>query len=216
MNQTSITTLFLDIGGVLATNGWDRGMRRRAAEKFNLDQEDMNERHHLTFDTYEEGRITLDEYLARVVFYRPRTFGPEAFKTFMFAQSQPYPVMMDLVRVLKARYGLRAIAVSNEGRELTEYRIQALDLASVIDFFLCSAFVHCRKPDAAIYHMALDLAQVRPDQVVYMDDRAMFVEVARSLGMRGIHHTSLESTRASLAEWGLSVTRVPTPQAVGR
>ena len=32
-----ITTLFLDIGGVLLTNGWDRKARRRAAETFHFD-----------------------------------------------------------------------------------------------------------------------------------------------------------------------------------
>ena len=66
-NLTSITTLFTDIGNVLLTNGWDRQMRRRAAEKFGLDYEEMNERHHLTFDTYEEGKLSLEEYLDRLV-----------------------------------------------------------------------------------------------------------------------------------------------------
>ena len=62
MTQHSpITTLFLDIGGVLLTNGWDHNIRKRAAEKFGLDYEEMNERHHLTFDTYEEGKLSLDE-----------------------------------------------------------------------------------------------------------------------------------------------------------
>jgi putative hydrolase of the HAD superfamily len=211
MTDLPITTLFLDIGGVLATNAWDRGIRRRAAEQFGLDQEDTDERHHLTFDTYEVGGITLEEYLSRVVFHRPRSFDLEMFKAFMFAQSQAYTPTMDFFRELKAAHHLRAVAVSNEGRELTEYRIRHLDLASVIDFFVCSSFVHCRKPDGAIYRMALDMAQVRPEQALYIDDRAMFVEVARGLGMHGIHHTSLESTRASLAEWGLSLPRAGKP-----
>ena len=88
---SNITTLFLDIGGVLLTNGWDRNIRIRAAEKFGLDQDEMNERHHLTFDTYEEGKLSLDEYLHRVVFYQDRSFSPEEFKAFMYAQSQPFP-----------------------------------------------------------------------------------------------------------------------------
>ena len=62
-----ISTLFLDIGGVLLTNGWDRHARRRAADAFHLNYEEMDERHHLTFDTYEEGKLSLNEYLDRVV-----------------------------------------------------------------------------------------------------------------------------------------------------
>ena len=206
MNPNSqITTLFLDIGGVLLTNGWDRGIRTRAAEKFGLNYEEMNERHHLTFDTYEEGKLTLDQYLNRVVFYQERSFSREEFKKFMYDQSQPFPDMIKLMTGLKARYNLQIVAVSNEGRELTVYRVQQFQLRSFIDFFVSSCFVHYRKPDEDIHRIALDIAQVRPDQVVYIDDRPLFVEVAEGLGLNGIIHTGCEATQKSLEKWGLTL-----------
>ena len=200
-----IRTLFLDIGGVLLTNGWESDARKQAAEKYDLDYAEMDYRHHLTFDTYETGKLSLDEYLNRVVFFRERLFSREEFKTFMFAQSQPYPEMIELVCNLKARFGLKVAVVSNEGRELTIYRIQKFRLGSFIDFFVSSCFVHFRKPDTDIYRIALDLAQVEPAAVAYVEDRAMFVEVAQSLGIRGIQHTSYEATRVALAKLGLSL-----------
>src|SRR5512146_247409 len=126
--SSSITTLFLDIGGVLLTNGWDRAIRTRASEKFGLDYKEMDERHHLTFDTYEEGKLSLDEYLNRVVFYQARPFSREEFKAFMYAQSRPFPKMIEWVRGLKSQYSLQVAAVSNEGRELTVYRVQQFKL----------------------------------------------------------------------------------------
>jgi putative hydrolase of the HAD superfamily len=200
-----ITTLFLDIGGVLLSNGWDRRMRKAAAEKFGLDPEEMDERHHLTFDTYEEGKLELEEYLRRVVFYTDRPFSPEKFKAFMFAQSQPRQEMVDLVRGIRRRYGLKVAAVSNEGRELTVYRVKKFSLGSFMDFFVSSCFVHVRKPDPDIYRIALDIAQVAPENVIYIDDRAMFVEIAADLGIRGIHHRGYDATRAALEELGLSL-----------
>lgn len=200
-----ITTLFLDIGGVLLTNGWDHNTRRRAAEKFGLDYEEMDERHHLTFDTYEEGKLSLDVYLNRVVFYQDRSFSREEFKTFMYAQSQPFSEMIGLMQSLKTQYGLEVAAVSNEGRELTIYRVQQFKLGEFVDFFVSSCFVHLRKPDEDIFRMALDIAQVKPEQVVYIDDRAMFVEIARRLGINGIIHTSYHATRASLDGFGLKL-----------
>jgi putative hydrolase of the HAD superfamily len=199
----NITTLFLDVGNVLLTNGWDRGMRRAAAEKFSLDYDDMNERHHLTFDTYEEGKLSLDEYLTRLVFYEDRPFTREDFKSFMFAQSQQQPEMAmtaELIQRLKAKYGLKVATVSNEGLELTHYRIKKFNLGAYVDFFIASCFVHYRKPDTDLYLLALNCAQVQPEQVAYLDDRAMFVEVARGLGINGIHHTAYEATKATLAE----------------
>jgi putative hydrolase of the HAD superfamily len=201
----SITTLFLDIGGVLLSNGWDHPLRKRAAETYNLDYEEMNERHHLTFDTYEEGKLSLDEYLNRVVFYEKRTFTPDDFKNFMFQQAKPYPEMIELVRKLKSRYRLKVVAVSNEGRELTTHRVDKFKLGDFIDFFVVSSFVHFRKPDADIFRIALDIAQVPPSQVLYLEDRAMFVEVAQTLGIKGIRHTGFDTTLATLDSFGLAL-----------
>lgn len=198
-----IAALFLDLGGVLLTNGWDRSSRQRASAQFHLDLAEVDERHHLTFDTYEEGKLTLDDYLDRVIFYEPRSFSRDEFRAFMFAQSQPFPEMLQLVRDLKDRYKLKIAVVSNEGRELTDHRIKSFRLAEFVDFFIVSCFVHFRKPDADIFRLALDIAQVAPEQVAYLEDRPMFVEVANSLGMHGIRHTDLASTRAALSGLGL-------------
>ena len=203
--SSHITTLFLDIGGVLLNNGWDRGLRRKAAETFRLDYEEMDERHHLTFGTYEEGKLSLYDYLYQVIFYKERSFTMEEFTAFMFEQSRPFPEMIDFIRKLKERYNLRTVAISNEGRELTIHRINKFDLGSFIDLFLASCFVHYRKPDIDIYRMALDIARVHPSKVVYLDDRSMFVEVAHSLDIHGIHHTGYESTRTALEAFGLEL-----------
>lgn len=198
-----LTTLFLDVGGVLLTNGWDRAMRERAAEKFALDAVEVDERHHLTFDTYEEGKLSLHDYLERVIFYEPRPFTREEFEAFMFAQSQPFAEMIELVRELKRQYQLKVAVVSNEGRELTSYRIVKFGLGEFVDFFIVSCFVHIRKPDEDIFRLALDVAQVAPEQVVYVEDRALFVQVAQKLGMNGIRHENYEGTRSALATLGL-------------
>jgi len=57
-----ITTLFLNIDGVLLTNGWDCGMRILASEKFGLDHKELDERHHLTFDRYEGAKPSLSRW----------------------------------------------------------------------------------------------------------------------------------------------------------
>ena len=202
-----ITTLFLDIGGVLLTNGWDRKARVRAAEKFGLEQDEVDERHHLTFDTYEEGKLSLDEYLNRVIFYEKRSFSREAFKDFMYAQSQPFTEMIELMKNIKQRYNLRVAVVSNEGRELNAYRVRQFQLNTFIDFFVSSSFVHFRKPDADIYRMALDIAQTSPEHVLYVDDRSLFVEVAEGLGIRGIIHKDYKTTQKAMEAFGLSLTR---------
>jgi putative hydrolase of the HAD superfamily len=198
-----VTTLFLDIGGVLLTDGWDHHARKRAATNFKLDLAEMEDRHHLTFDTYEEGKLTLEEYLGRVVFYQKRPFTRAQFRRFMFAQSKPYPKMIALVAQLKARYGLKIAVVSNEARELNAYRIQKFKLDGFVDAFISSCFVHVRKPDADIFRLALDIAQAPAPQVLYIENTPMFVQIAEGLGIRSILHTDYRSTCAKLALFGL-------------
>ncbi|MDD5760915.1 MAG: HAD family phosphatase [bacterium] len=200
---TAITCVFLDIGGVLLTNGWDHHARKRAATNFKLEWAEMEDRHHLTFDTYEEGKITLEEYLGRVVFYRKRPFTRARFRSFMFAQSKPNPEMIELIARLKVRHGLKIAVVSNEGRELNEYRIRTFKLDGFVDSFICSCFVHIRKPDEDIFRLALDIAQAPARQVLYIENTPMFVQVAEGFGIRGILHTDYRSTCAKLASFGL-------------
>jgi putative hydrolase of the HAD superfamily len=200
--KSGISTIFTDIGGVLLTNGWDRGSRRKAIDFFKLDTEETEERHHLCFDTLDVGKITLDEYLDRVVFYKKQSFSRKTFRKFMYDQSQPLPGMIELLQRLKKKYGLKVAVVSNEGRELAEYRIKQFKLNQLADFFIVSGFVHFRKPDADIFKIALDVAQVAPQEVVYIEDRPMFVQVADGLGIQGLVHSSLNTTQESLAKMG--------------
>jgi putative hydrolase of the HAD superfamily len=201
--STEITTLFLDIGGVLLTDGWSHGASTLAAKTFNLDVADLKERHSQALDTYENGKLTLDQFLDRMVFYEKRSFTRAQFREFMFAQSKAYPRMIELIRRLKARYGLKIVVVSNEGREFNEYRIRKFKLDGFVDFFISSCFVRLRKPDQDIFRVALDTVRVPANQVVYIENTQMFVEVAEGLGIRSILHTDYKSTCVKLASFGL-------------
>jgi putative hydrolase of the HAD superfamily len=198
-----ITTLFLDIGGVLLNNGWDHIARRRAAKHFKLNWPEMEQRHSLNFNIYEEDKLTLDEYLGWLLFYQKRPFTRAEFRRFMFAQSKPYPEMIELIRQLKAKYGLKIIVLSNEARELNAHRIRTFKLHEFVDAFVSSCFVHLHKPDEAIFQMALDIAQTPARQIIYIENTPMFIQIAEGLGIHGILHTDYKSTCAKLASFGL-------------
>jgi putative hydrolase of the HAD superfamily len=138
-----------------------------------------------------------------VVFHEARPFSRAQFRRFMFGQSKPHPKMIDLVTQVKTRHGLKIAVVSNEARELNAYRIRQFHLGEFVDFFVSSCFVQMRKPDADMFRLALDMAQVDARNVVYIDDTPMFVQIAGHLGIHGIVHSDYGSTRAQLAALGL-------------
>ena len=106
------------------------------------------------------GKLTLEEYMNLVVFYKEQTCSRAEFEKFMFEQSKPYLEMIVLIR----------------------------------------------KPDADIFRLALDIAQVPAQSVVYIDDNPMFVRIAEGLEIKSILHTDYKSTCAKLALLGLEVT----------
>ena len=175
-----IRALFWDVGGVLLTNAWDHEERDQAVEKFLLSKTEFEERHKELVPMFEEGKLSVDEYLDRVIFYQPRTFSREEFKQFMFSLSKPKPQSLDLARSLSANYFLGTI--NNESRELNEYRIQNFGLAKYFDVFVSSCYVGLRKPDERIYRLALDLTQHAAQECCFIDDRPSNIEGAAKLG----------------------------------
>ena len=199
-----VTCLFVDVGGVLLTNGWDHIARRHAVKHFHLDWDEIEERHRLTFEIHEQGRLSFEDYLRLVVFYEKRSFSRAQFRRFTLEQSKPYPDMIDLVARVKARHKLKVVVVSNESREVNAYRIRKFRLDALAGSFISSCFVHLRKPDSEIFRLALDIAQVAASQVLYLENTPMFVQVAEGLGIRSILHTDYKSTRERLASFGLT------------
>jgi putative hydrolase of the HAD superfamily len=202
-----VTALFWDVGGVILSNGWDRAARAEAAKRFGLDWEDFQERHDLANPAFETGRISLDTYLDRTVFQRKRAFTRDEFKAFIFDQSREFPESRAvLARVAKsAKYFLATI--NNEPRELNLLRIDKFNLRQEFEVFFSSCFVALRKPEEGIYRLALDVTQRRPEECLFIDDRALNLECARQLGMRTIHFQNATQLSQELAANGVSLAR---------
>jgi putative hydrolase of the HAD superfamily len=200
-----ITTLFWDIGGVILTNGWDTRSRREAAETFHLAWEEFQERHELSFPAFDCGNISLDVYLDRTLFYRPRGFTREEFTAFMFAQSKEYPESRALLEAA-ARTGKYFVgSINNEPLELNEYRIEAFRLRRDFQVFFSSCYVHARKPEEMIFRIALEVTQRPAQECVFIDDRLLNLENPRRLGMNTIHYQNPPQLRRELQTYGVEV-----------
>jgi len=201
----NINTLFWDIGGVILTNGWDRGSRKEAATAFHLDWEEFQDRHDLSFPAFDSGQISLNEYLDRTLFYRQRSFTREEFTAFIFAQSREYPdirVILDKV-ASSGKYFVGAI--NNEPLELNQYRIEAFDLRRSFQVFFSSCYVRSRKPEEVIFRVAFEVMQRLSERCFFIDDRFLNLESPRRLGMHTIHHQNAGQLRSELGKYGVEV-----------
>jgi putative hydrolase of the HAD superfamily len=203
MKGSKIKVLFFDVGGVLLNNGWGHQSRQQASEQFGLQYEEMEVLHNFIFNVYEIGKITLDDYLDTVVFNHPRDFTKQEFKDFIFAQSIALPHFLPWLKEWKKTCGFRVISINNEGREINNYRIQKFGLHDCFDAFISSCEVGMRKPDPGIFHLAMGIAQVTPEECLYFDDRLMIIQTAQKLGIQSFHHQDFLTTKQILEDYQL-------------
>ena len=199
----TIHAIFWDIGGVLLSNAWDHTQRMAALEHFRLDEEEFHSRHEMVVSSFERGKISLEEYLDRTVFYRNRPFSRDEFRNFMFSLSESMPEVLAFARALADSGKYFMGTINNESRELNSYRIEKYRLREIFRLFVSSCFVGLRKPESGIYRLAVDITQINPQECCFIDDRALNLECAAKLGMHTIQMQTLEQLREDLAKLGV-------------
>ena len=202
--MAKITALFWDVGGVLLSNAWDHEQRQRTLEQFNVDEVEFESRHEMLVSSFERGKISLQEYLERTIFYRSRTFTLEAFKEYMFSLSQPDKQTLQLAAELTRSCKYLMSTINNESKELNLFRIQTFGLREIFSLFVSSCFVGLRKPEEGIYRLALEITQKPPEECCFIDDRPLNLDSASRLGMHVIQMKNAEQLHQDLQKLGVA------------
>ena len=202
--MAKISAIFWDVGGVLLSNAWDREQRQRALQHFALDEVEFDDRHDMLVSSLERGKISLQEYLERTIFYRARPFTREAFMEYMFSLSQPDPETLRLARELAGSCKYLMSTINNESKELNLFRIQTFGLRDIFSLFVSSCFVGLRKPEEGIYRLALEITQRPPGECCFVDDRPLNLDSALKLGMHVIRMENAEQLRREFEKLGVA------------
>ena len=114
-----------------------------------------------------------------------------------YAANQFRPEMVAAVRALRERYKVALLSNASPGQDDRIRRQFGLDVYAEFDIYVNSAYVGLRKPDPAVFYLALDQLGVAPQQAVLLDDRLPNVDSAQELG---IHVVQFVGPTTSLAE----------------
>lgn len=199
----TITHIFFDVGGVLGTGGWDTEQRAAAVDRFKLDAADLSQRHQEAVGMFEEGRMTLDEYLDVTVFHASRPFTRDEFKAFMRSQSDPFLESIAVARELAEARRYRLMTINNESAELNVHRLRQFGLIEIFTTFFSSCWLGVTKPSRRIYQLALTMSQANPERSVFIDDREQNLPPAIALGMQTIRYVSPGQLVTDLAALGV-------------
>ena len=178
--------LFCDLGGCFLSNAWDHAARRRACDKFGIDPGRFETLHASASEGFEKGSLTLAEYLARTVFAAapPAAVSAQEFLDFMKSCSGKLGDALDVLADFRREHPVRCVVLNNESRELNDFRIDTFGLRETFDAFFSSCYLGLRKPEPAIYRLALEVTGACPQESLLIDDREENLSPAADLGMQ--------------------------------
>jgi putative hydrolase of the HAD superfamily len=155
---------------------------------------------------YDRGTIDGPAYWRRIAEAAGKEITPAQIESLVAADiaiwMRANPVMMDWVRALKNR-GMKIAVLSNMPIEISTYMRHHAPWFRDFDYVCFSAEVQLAKPEAAIFHACLKVVRSRPEECLFIDDRAENVEAARALGMQALKFASVQELAAAVQPFNL-------------
>jgi len=203
-SSSYIKTIFWDIGGVLLTNGWDKGERTEVLTRLGVDLADYESRHDEANYFWERGLSTAEEFFNVTVLNQNPNLTFEELWPQVCAESRIlHPESVDILGELATSGRYMLATLNNESRELNEHRLNAFRLRPFFDYFICSGYVHEMKPHPGIYRAAIDISGHLAETALFIDDKVENCDAAAALGMQTICFESPAQLRDELAQLGL-------------
>ena len=198
-----IDTIVFDIGNVLTDFAWDKflkdkgydeAMRKRLAKATVLSDDWVE---------YDKGNLSNDEIVQRFV-----ENDPELEKEIRSAFENIDGIILKRektipwIKALQAA-GYRVLYLSNFSRQALEGCPDAMDFLEETDGGILSYREHVVKPDPEIYHILENRYELKPERTVFIDDTAVNIEAAKSLGWKGIVYRDYDQAASELNAMGV-------------
>ena len=203
--STRINTVIFDFGYVLSLPPQPSDYQRLAALA-GIDGKPFEEIYWGQRADYDRGAIDGPTYWRRIAKAAGKELTPAQIDSLIANDIaiwiRPNPVMMEWVRALK-RGSLKIAVLSNMPIEISTYMRQYAAWFRDFDYVCFSAEVQLAKPDAAIFRACLEVVHSRPEECLFIDDRAENVEAARALGMYALKFVSVHELAAEVQPFNL-------------
>lgn len=162
---------------------------------------------------YDEGKLNGITFWKKFVADAKLDLGPEKVEELNRLDgiywTSHNPRMVAWQKELKAR-GLLTAILSNMGDTVLASLEKEFDWLGGFDVLVWSFQLGMAKPDPAIYRHLLNELGTRPDETLFLDDKAINVEAARALGIRALEFSTIERLREDLIAAGLE-SELPLP-----
>ncbi len=151
---------------------------------------------------FELGRIAPRTYYEGL---KERLGLPWTYDQFVRAWNGIFRENHDVIAILRRlRQQHRLLALTNTNTLHLAHIKTAIPSMGLFEAWVASCEVGVRKPDPAIYALALERMGVSPAQAIYIDDRPELVEAGRRVGLTAIRFENSRQLEADLRAAGLT------------
>jgi epoxide hydrolase-like predicted phosphatase len=193
----SIRAVFFDLGGVIVRTEYQTP-RQQLAERLGMEYDDLSR---IVFESETGlqaaiGAITPQQHWEAVMkrLKRPKA-EMTAIREEFFAGDIVDRQFVDYIRSLRGKY--KTGVISNAWSDLRE-NLAREKIDDAFDCIIISAEVGVAKPDPKIFQIALQQANVHPNEAVFVDDFYVNIEGCEKVGMKGIQFKDAPSTLQQL------------------
>lgn len=180
-----IRAVFFDFGGVIQRTEF-QAPRQQLAQRFNMEYDDID---NIVFNSPTARQATVGEIPVEkhweAVAKRLKVSKKDiaAVENDFFAGDVIDHSIVEYLRSLRPR--LKTGLISNAWSDMREYLVRK-KLDEIFDTLTISAEVGAAKPGEKIYLLALEQAQVKAEEAVFVDDVPANIEACETVGMKGI------------------------------
>lgn len=178
------TTVFFDWSGVVADDRGDDFVKKQI---FDLGADDvilqsvMNNE----FVDFMKGRVSEEEFWKIIIYrYNLKSSQPNNGRFDNWAGLNPNSDIINYINYLK-KNGIKVAVLTNIIKPVYK-TIKSSGYYDLFDFLIASCEINLAKPQKEIYQYALDLAETKAINSVFIDDKMENVEAAKKLGFTTI------------------------------
>lgn len=199
-----INTVVFDLGNVLIGFEWEKAFKEILGfegEKFERIANATTR--HNDWNLHDKGDYTEEEMLAKFISNDPE--DEEDIRRMYDDLSilvNPYDYALDWIERLK-KAGYKVYILSNYSEKSYGQASEKLSFVKAADGAVISYQEKLIKPDPAFYQVLFDRYSVKPDEAVFIDDRADNIQAAIDCGMNGIVFKTKEQVIEDLKKLGV-------------
>jgi epoxide hydrolase-like predicted phosphatase len=201
--MTKIKSIAFDLGGVVV-GAFGKQLVEYASEKLGINQEELRPLMNIYEPELQTGKIDHITFWKKILSHKNKEIADDVLATlWMIPYEQNALIdekMVDLIKELRKKYIVGLISNAQEPHNTFNRKRGLFDL---FDILILSSEAGIRKPEKEIFELYLQKVNLKPEEVVFVDDEEKLLVNVENVGIKPIHFQGIEKLKEDFKKLGI-------------